>query len=66
MVQDASSIDPQNCKMFSRPKLMWKWRNENAYLFKLFCMGCFRYSLKIFIKSNNGSKLNFEITSNAQ
>ena len=37
-----------------------------TYLLKLFCMDCFRYSLKFFIKSNNDSKLNFEVALNAQ
>ena len=66
-ISGASSVDPQNCKSFSLPKLLWKWRNESSYfLFKLFYMDCFRYSLKNFIKSNNGSKLNFEVALNAQ
>ena len=62
-----SDVDPQNFKRVILPELLWKWKNnENLYLFKLFCIDCFRYSMKKFIKSNNGSKLNFEAALNAQ
>ena len=62
----ASSVDQQNRKKLSLSELLWKRINENSYVVKLFCINCFRYPLKIFIKSNNGSKLNFEVALNAQ
>ena len=65
-IVDASSINPQNYKRFSLPELLCKGENENVNFFKLFCMGCFSFSLKFYIKSNNGSNLNFKVALNAQ